>query len=57
LSDYFDSYIPLSRSISPPPSPQPSDYYFDSYSHPGIHEEMLRDEIRTLAYQDAMRTL
>ena len=22
------------------------DYYFDSYAHYGIHEEMLKDEIR-----------
>lgn len=22
------------------------DYYFDSYSHFGIHEEMLKDEVR-----------
>ena len=26
------------------------DYYFDSYSHFGIHEEMLKDETRTNAY-------
>lgn len=26
------------------------DYYFDSYSHFGIHEEMLKDRVRTLAY-------
>ena len=29
-------------------------YYFDSYSHYGIHEEMLKDEVRTLAYRDAL---
>ncbi|GAB5370857.1 hypothetical protein AAMO2058_001529200 [Amorphochlora amoebiformis] len=26
------------------------DYYFDSYSHFGIHEEMLKDEVRTTTY-------
>lgn len=26
------------------------DYYFDSYSHFGIHEEMLKDEVRTRTY-------
>lgn len=26
------------------------DYYFDSYAHFGIHEEMLKDETRTNAY-------
>lgn len=30
------------------------DYYFDSYSHYGIHEEMLKDEVRTVAYRDSM---
>jgi type I protein arginine methyltransferase len=31
-----------------------ADYYFDSYSHFGIHEEMLKDEIRTRSYMDAI---
>lgn len=26
------------------------DYYFDSYSYIGIHQEMLQDKIRTKAY-------
>ncbi len=30
------------------------DYYFDSYSHHGIHEEMLKDEVRTRTYQMAI---
>lgn len=30
------------------------DYYFDSYSHFGIHEEMLKDEVRTLTYRDSI---
>ena len=30
------------------------DYYFDSYAHFGIHEEMLKDEVRTLTYRKAM---
>jgi protein arginine N-methyltransferase 1 len=32
----------------------PSDYYFDSYSHLRIHEDMLQDDVRTLAYRDAL---
>lgn len=32
----------------------PKDYYFDSYDHYGIHEEMLKDEARTTAYRDAI---
>eukprot|EP00948_MAST-09A_sp_MAST-9A-sp1_P003041 g3041.t1 len=31
-----------------------TDYYFDSYSHFGIHEEMLKDEVRTLSYKRAI---
>ncbi|KAJ1672925.1 Nuclear SAM-dependent mono-and asymmetric methyltransferase, partial [Spiromyces aspiralis] len=30
------------------------DYYFDSYAHFGIHEEMLKDEVRTLSYRNAI---
>lgn len=30
------------------------DYYFDSYSHFGIHEEMLKDEVRTRSYMKAI---
>lgn len=28
--------------------------YFDSYSHFHIHEEMLRDSVRTLCYREAI---
>ncbi|KAJ3358251.1 hypothetical protein GGF32_000552 [Allomyces javanicus] len=31
-----------------------ADYYFDSYSHFGIHEEMLKDEVRTMSYRNAI---
>ena len=30
------------------------DYYFDSYSHFGIHEEMLKDDVRTKSYMHAI---
>ena len=30
------------------------DYYFDSYAHHGIHEEMLKDDVRTLVYRNAI---
>lgn len=33
---------------------QAGDYYSDSYSHFGIHEEMLKDEVRTRTYQQAI---
>jgi protein arginine N-methyltransferase 1 len=31
-----------------------SDYYFASYSHFGIHEEMIKDEVRTKTYMRAI---
>jgi protein arginine N-methyltransferase 1 len=31
-----------------------ADYYFDSYGHFGIHEEMLKDAVRTNSYRDAI---
>eukprot|EP01084_Bolivina_argentea_P219933 372854_1 len=31
-----------------------SDCYFDSYSHFGIHEEMLKDEVRTGTYMNSI---
>ena len=30
------------------------DYYFDSYAHFGIHEEMLKDSVRTITYKNAI---
>ena len=30
------------------------DYYFDSYAHFGIHEEMLKDEVRTNTYMNSI---
>lgn len=30
------------------------DYYFDSYSHFSIHEEMLKDSVRTKAYKNSI---
>ena len=55
----------LSKVEPPPPVPDnqsrqdgdvltSADYYFDSYSHFGIHEEMLKDEVRTKSYQNAI---
>jgi protein arginine N-methyltransferase 1 len=31
-----------------------SDYYWNSYAHFGIHEEMLKDKVRTCAYRDSI---
>jgi protein arginine N-methyltransferase 1 len=57
-------------AAGPAPTPSPSklngtenltvdemtskDYYFDSYAHFGIHEEMLKDEVRTITYRNSM---
>ena len=30
------------------------DYYFDSYAHFGIHEDMIKDSTRTLSYKHAI---
>jgi Ribosomal protein L11 methyltransferase (PrmA) len=34
--------------------PTSKDYYFDSYAHHAIHEEMLKDEVRTRTYEMAI---
>ena len=39
-----------------PDEMQSKDYYFDSYAHFGIHEDMLKDKVRTLAYKNAIFT-
>lgn len=31
-----------------------ADYYFDSYAHFGIHEEMIKDTVRTTSYKNAI---
>ncbi|KAK0534938.1 Nuclear SAM-dependent mono-and asymmetric methyltransferase [Tilletia horrida] len=36
------------------PAMTSKDYYADSYAHFGIHEEMLKDEVRTLSYRNAI---
>lgn len=34
--------------------PTSKDYYFDSYAHHAIHEEMLKDDVRTRTYEMAI---
>uniref|UniRef100_A0A0D9XKX1 Protein arginine N-methyltransferase domain-containing protein n=1 Tax=Leersia perrieri TaxID=77586 RepID=A0A0D9XKX1_9ORYZ len=41
----------------PPPPPPCTDYdmaYFKAYSHIGVHEEMLKDHVRTSTYRNAI---
>ncbi|KAJ1966831.1 Nuclear SAM-dependent mono-and asymmetric methyltransferase [Dispira parvispora] len=45
---------PENSTTAADPSMSSKDYYFDSYAHFGIHEEMLKDEVRTLSYRDAI---
>jgi len=39
-----------------PSSKQSIDYYFDSYAHFSIHEDMLKDRVRTLSYKSAIQS-
>lgn len=48
--------ISKTTSSAGEPSLTSADYYFDSYSHFGIHEEMLKDEVRTKSYMNAIGT-
>jgi type I protein arginine methyltransferase len=41
-------------SIEDPNSTFGADYYFDSYSHFGIHEDMIKDTTRTVSYKNAI---
>jgi len=45
---------PNGVSVNNPDEMTSRDYYFDSYAHFGIHEEMLKDEVRTLTYRNSM---
>ncbi|KAL7180722.1 hypothetical protein ACSBR1_039729 [Camellia fascicularis] len=45
------------RDMPPPPPPPPTDFdmaYFHSYAHVGIHEEMIKDRVRTETYRAAV---
>lgn len=46
-----DATLPNGVSVTEMTS---KDYYFDSYAHFGIHEEMLKDEVRTMTYRNSM---
>jgi protein arginine N-methyltransferase 1 len=42
------------RPADPKEEKSSADYYFDSYAHFGIHEEMLKDHVRTDTYRRAI---
>jgi protein arginine N-methyltransferase 1 len=49
------SNLPYSHDVTgDTASKTTKDYYFDSYSRFGIHEEMIKDEVRTNAYMNAI---
>lgn len=44
----------LEATVSADDERTSKDYYFDSYAHHAIHEEMLKDEVRTRTYEMAI---
>lgn len=50
LEDFRKEWQPLPDDTSA----SNSDYYFSSYSHFGIHEDMLKDQVRTGSYMKAI---
>ncbi|XP_022933999.1 protein arginine N-methyltransferase 1.1 [Cucurbita moschata] len=49
-----DSACEPAQSLDDKDDKTSADYYFDSYSHFGIHEEMLKDSVRTKTYQNVI---
>ncbi|KAK3285548.1 Protein arginine N-methyltransferase 1 [Cymbomonas tetramitiformis] len=47
-----DGSAPVITPDAPADDSTSADYYFDSYAHFGIHEEMLKDAVRTKTYQN-----
>ncbi|ORY27214.1 protein arginine n-methyltransferase [Naematelia encephala] len=45
---------PATQGLPPVDQMTSRDYYADSYAHFGIHEEMLKDQVRTLSYRNAI---
>jgi len=51
FEEMLNRYNEISKSMDAPND----EYYFDSYSHFSIHETMLRDDARTIAYANALQ--
>jgi len=45
---------PANVAEKSPKAEEPGAYYWNSYAHFGIHEEMLKDEVRTKSYRNAI---
>src|SRR3990167_1339322 len=52
IDELFDEYIKQDKELEK--TQKSLDYYFNSYSHYGIHEEMLQDAHRTKSYELSM---
>lgn len=50
MNEFRDEWLPLPDGESA----SSKDYYFNSYAHFGIHEDMLKDQVRTGAYKAAI---
>lgn len=50
IDELFEAHVGSSSDSSK----ETLDYYFNSYSHYGIHEEMLQDQVRTNSYRLSM---
>lgn len=50
----LSSAPPISGAEVPPPCTDFDKAYFQSYSHVGIHEEMIKDQVRTETYRKAI---
>uniref|UniRef100_A0A1B6GLP0 type I protein arginine methyltransferase n=1 Tax=Cuerna arida TaxID=1464854 RepID=A0A1B6GLP0_9HEMI len=48
------TFVDESAALTHPDQMTSGDYYYDSYAHYGIHEEMLKDEVRTRTYMNAI---
>ena len=48
-----DWFHTLQQQLNQHTTSKSNDYYFGSYSHYGIHEDMLRDHVRTDSYREA----
>ena len=54
MAETMEISTPVVNGNTSPDEMTSKDYYFDSYAHFGIHEEMLKDEVRTFTYRNSM---
>jgi len=54
MSNAASNQLPLAPKDPMEGMAHSEQHYFNSYNHHGIHEEMLKDEVRTRSYRDAI---